>query len=369
MPRLPDLDRTLAVTRAIASAPTAPWHEHRALGRIHGELTALGLAPRRDRYGQLTARVAGGTAKRPLAIVAHTDHPGFEVIEARGATGRVRVLGGLAPRCFDDPVAVEIHHDDGRAPLRGVLDDYVRQPDALHNSSGTLRIEAESALSVGMWAVLDLPAFARDGDRLQLRAADDLAGCAMAVLTVAALAHETRAFDLHLLFTRGEETGLYGARIAAEDGTLPREAIVVSVEASRELPSAQAGRGIVVRTGDRMNTFSNEAERALRVAQERVDAGGVATQRALLTGGTCEASAFVRAGYLATGVALPDVNYHNEGSDGRFAPELVHLADIRSGVALLAEAAVTAAEDAEESWWTRGQHVPDAVRKLLAKGP
>ena len=127
----------------------------------------------------------------------------------------------------------------------------------------------------------------------------------------------------------------------------------------------RAGDGAVVRTGDLMNTFSNEAERALRVAQERLALTGIRTQRALLTGGTCEASAFVRLGWLATGIALPNVNYHNAGAADRFLPEIVRLSDVRSAVALLAEAAVAAAEDAAESWWHDNRSVPDEIRRLM----
>lgn len=365
MVRLPDAERCVTTVRAIASAPTIPMHEGRALAAIRAELLRIGITPTTDRWGQLHARVASGDPRRPLALVAHTDHPGFEVVEAKGTTGRVRVRGGLQPRLLARPVAVVVHHDDGRAPVHAVLDDYVAAPDLPNTSQGHLRIAAEGALEPEMWAVLDLPAFAREGDELRLRAADDLAGCALAVETLAALASETRPHDVRVLFSRAEETGLFGARLAAGDGSIPREAFVVSIEASQELPHVRAGDGAVVRTGDLMNTFSNEAERALRVAQERLALTGIRTQRALLTGGTCEASAFVRLGWLATGIALPNVNYHNAGAADRFLPEIVRLSDLRSGVALLAEAAVAAAEDAVESWWPGEQVVPDDIKRLM----
>src|SRR3989442_1131755 len=117
-------------------------------------------------------------------------------------------------------------------------------------------------------------------------AADDLAGCALIVQVLLELRDEPAPHDVHAIFTRAEETGLYGARLAAEDGLLPRDAYVVSVEASRALPGAESGRGIVVRAGDLHNTFSNEAERYLRVARGRRAERGVPSQRALLAGGT-----------------------------------------------------------------------------------
>jgi len=124
-----------------------------------------------------------------------------------------------------------------------------------------------------------------------------------------------------------------------------------------------------VRAGDYHNTFSNEAERYLRVAQERLAERGIATQRALLPGGTCEASAFVRLGWTATGIALPNTGYHNAGPGGRLVAEMVRLEDLVSGVALAAEAAVAAGEDAVESWWPEARLVPAEIRARLARQP
>lgn len=72
-------------------------------------------------------------------------------------------------------------------------------------------------------------------------------------------------------------------------------------------------------------------------------------------------------GFATTAIALPNVNYHNRGGGERFAPEIVRLSDVRSGVALLAEALRAVADDARESWWSYAGPVPDGVRELLRK--
>ncbi len=364
VPLLPDVAETLATLEAIGSQPTVPFHEHAAIHAIRERIEALGIETRNDRYGQLYARLARGDAKRALVLIAHTDHPGFVVSDAHGQEGRVRVSGGLRPGCFGRPVGVQVHDDGGSAPVRAVVDDYVDDPDIPNNSPGHARIRADAPLRVGQWAVLDLPGLAVRGDELRMRAADDLAGCALIVLALGLLRAERRPFDVHAAFTRAEETGLFGARLIAEDGLIPRDAYVVSLEAS-SARFAPAGEGIVVRTGDLHNTFSNDAERYLRVAQEELALAGIPTQRRLLQGGTCEASAFVRLGWTATGVALPNVNYHNDPEDGTFAPEIVHLGDVLGGVALLAQAAVAAGADASEAWWPSARRVPDEVRRAL----
>jgi endoglucanase len=368
MPRsfMPDIDTTLATIKRVASAPTAPYHEFRALRAIRRELERNALAVHEDAYGQVSARVTRGHAKRGLALIAHTDHPAFEITEAKGHEGRARILGGLYAEFFASTVPVLVYDDAESAPFAATLDDHVPAPDAVNNSPGHCRIRGVAELRTGQWAVMDLPPFVVSGDELHLRAADDLALCAVVVLVLAALRDDPRPHDVRAVFTRGEESGLFGARLVAEDGLLPRDVVIVSLEASRALPHAAPGRGVVVRAGDVYNTFDNHAERFLRVAREELTAAGIATQRALLTGGTCESSAFVRMGWSATGIAVPNVNYHNQGEQTHtFTPEIVRLSDLRSAVALLVEAAAAAGVDADESWWPDVKVVPRQIRDLL----
>ena len=368
MTRSLDPGQVLAVLRRIAAPPTAPYHEWAVLDAIRAELEGAGIATRTDAFGQVHARVSAGEAKRALVFAAHTDHPAFEIIEASGRTGKARVLGGFRQRVFPSEVAVTVHTDaDASASFAGILTDPATDVAPLHNSTTVCRIRADRPLAVGQFAMLDLPAADVAGDEIRMRAADDLAGCALIVQVLQGLRDERAPHDVHAIFTRAEETGLYGARLAAEDQLLPRDAYVVSVEASRALPGAEVGRGIVVRAGDLHNTFSNEAERYLRVARERLAERGIPTQRALLVGGTCEASSFVRLGWTATGIALPNVNYHNAASDGGFAPEIVSLSDLLSGISLGIEASLAAGDDADESWWPDVRVTPDEIRDLLSR--
>jgi putative aminopeptidase FrvX len=121
-----------------------------------------------------------------------------------------------------------------------------------------------------------------------------------------------------------------------------------------------------VRPGDVYNTFSNDGERFLRVARERLAEAGIPTQRALLTGGTCESSAFVRMGWTTTAIALPNVNYHNQTEEhDRFVPEIVRLSDLRGAVALLVEGATAAGADEDESWWPDVRNVPADMRARM----
>ena len=94
-------------------------------------------------------------------------------------------------------------------------------------------------------AVFDLPDFELDGEYIRMRAVDDLAGCASALAAMARLVRsgEQPEGDVYTLFTRAEEVGLVGARLAADAGLLPSGTLIVSAESSRTLPGAEQGRG------------------------------------------------------------------------------------------------------------------------------
>lgn len=362
---LPDTDRMLETLRAIA-LPTAPYHEHRVLAAIRAQLDRDGIKNGVDQYGQVLAHVRRGRAQQ-IVFVAHTDHTAFEIISATGRTGRARVLGGFRGRMLSEPVRVRVYDDTGGGPIAARLGPVEIDPDLVHNSVGTAPIEADAEIAAGQFAVLDLTDLEIAGGEIRMCAADDLAGCTLILSALAELAKGDDPIDVIGAFTRAEETGLYGARLLVEDGSIARDAVVVSIEASRALPNAPAGGGVVVRPGDLYNTFSNDGERYLRVAAERLAERGVATQRALLTGGTCEASTFVIHGFTTTAMALPNVNYHDLGPDERPAPEIVRISDLESGVALAVEAARAASGDARERWWDSAGPVPDEIRTILRR--
>ena len=98
-------------------------------------------------------------------------------------------------------------------------------------------------------------------------------------------------------------------------------------------------------------------------------ARGVAVVRARRAGGTCEAAALGRLGWTATGIALPNVGYHNADAADRFVPEIIDRDDYLSAILLLAEAALAAGSDESESWWPDVQVVPPEISARLAPLP
>ena len=236
-----------------------------------------------------------------------------------------------------------------------------------------LQLNVDVELDLPAAVVFDLPGFAIEDGFIRMRAADDLAGCAAIFAALERLSQDKALADFYAVFTRAEEGGLFGARLMAEAGTLPKNAIVVSVESSPIIPGVAQGDGPVIRTGDRVYTFDADAEQALIVAQSRLQARDAAfkAQRQLMSGGGCEATAFAVFGYSVTGLAFPLGNWHNATAsipdpDGGVDYEYISVADYLGGAALIAEAAVSTAGRGDSPTRRRIREIPDDVRERMA---
>ena len=218
--------------------------------------------------------------------------------------------------------------------------------------------------------LFDLADFQMDGDLILMRALDDLAGCAAALAALSLLSSRSGLGDVYGVFTRAEEVGLVGARLLAEAGTLPSDTLVVSLEASRTLPGAAIGGGPVIRVGDASLTFDADAEAVLVSGREELmeAAPGFEAQRQLMSGGTCEASAFRYHGYRTTGVAFPLGNYHNGTPLGGVAEEYIHVDDFVGGVELIVRAAQCVSRRLECRPWRRMADLSQEHRGRLEAG-
>ncbi len=213
----------------------------------------------------------------------------------------------------------------GETPVRqflgGVPDSY------LEANRGHVR-------DFGSFAMWDLPECeVRDGC-IYSRACDDLIGCAVIVALLQALEQADFAGECYGLFTRAEEVGFGGAIEMARAGWLRDAGVtVISLETSSERPPAKMGAGPIIRVGDKQSIFDHNVTAELVAAAAELN---IAAQRCLMSGGTCEATAFrlydVRCGAMC--VALG--NYHNCGPDNRIEPEFVSLDDVEGLVALCA---------------------------------
>ena len=283
-------ERLLEIAQVVLSCPTAPFHEAAVRSAIAG---LLGSHPqvewREDAFGNGIAHYRGTRPDRPAryALCAHLDHPAWVRPPSANAGERV-FLGGVPANYLEK----------NRARTR----------------------------DFGDFAMWDLPAFeSRDG-RIYSRACDDLMGCVAIVATLERLCAEGAPCDFYGLFTRAEEVGFAGAIELARSGWLAREHVtVISLETSSERPPAKMGDGPILRVGDKTSIFDHVVTAELAAAAEEA---GITVQRCLMSGGSCEATAFRLYGVRCGALCVALGNYHNCGPDERIEAEFVSLDDV-----------------------------------------
>ena len=323
---------SLEVLQAILSQPTSPFHEERVAAQVIGFLREWEVPYTVDDAGNIVAHYSRGACEHPLVLMAHMDHPAFTVIGEGGPDGAhftAMLEGGVAARYFEQPVAVRIFssQDHRGAGVKGRVSGYAKGPGA-RELQLFVQVEAPEQVQQGDFGIWDLADYELRDDFVHGRAIDDLVGCAEMLLTLQRAAREAWNTEIYAVFTRAEEVGLVGAYAALERGSVPRQGVVVSLEASPLLPGVAHGAGPIIRSGDRRATFCQDAEALLIAAAKAIGAvpGPAApgqepapdahkVQRHLMNGGSCEGSAAVLLGYLATGMSIPLGNYHNMGPD------------------------------------------------------
>ena len=360
--------RAVDILRELGSRPAVPFFEDGPAHYVQETLCALDLAFQRDAFGNIVTHYdkRSDSSNAPIAFVAHMDHPGFEIIEQTADGYTARALGGVPAASLACPTPVLVLTPDGRR-----LSAEITPRDGPERLV-TVRLKSDAALVPPVPVVFDLPDFVLDGDTIRMRALDDLAGCGSILAALERVVTDSAEADIYGVFTRAEEGGLYGARLLAESGMLPKETLIVSVEASAVIPGVAQGQGPVVRTGDATYTFDAEAEQVLTEAVRRIKKRlpEFRSQRQLMSSGTCEATAFAVFGYRATGLAFPLGNYHNATTrisdpDGGVAAEYIRLSDYLGGVELIAEAARGVSRGGASLVRERLGTVPEEVRRRM----
>ena len=295
--------KLLSLLRQVMETPTAPFHEYHMAATIRSLLAPLPhVTLDEDSFGNLIVRYQRGRKPAKLAFAAHLDHPGWVKNAQDPENGEPEFLGGV-PKDRLEKCAVKWFGD------------------------------------FGMW---DLPAYELTKDGLiRSRACDDLIGC----VEIVALFHELERLEAEAtcygLFTRAEEVGFIGAVQLAKKWPLPKGVRFVSLETSAPRGGAEMGKGPVVRVGDRLSVFDDA------VTAELLDAATaekIEVQRALLDGGSCEATATQLWGIPSAAMSVILGNYHNCDPDGGIDVEYVSLADVKALIKLITATVIRMAE-------------------------
>jgi putative aminopeptidase FrvX len=342
------------IAERLMRCPAAPYHEHGPRAAAEAVCAEHGLDCRRDEFGNLAVTWKHGRKQRPLVLAAHLDHPGFHIVRPAGRNRwAAEFRGGVPEAYFKSGLAVRLMPGAVPAKLTKKL-------------TGKKRFELTAASSVAeppKFAVWELEDFKRRGERIHGRACDDLIGCATILAVLIELKRKRAAVQVLGLLSRAEEVGFHGVLAAASGKLLPAKALVISLETSREMPPAKMGRGVILRVGDRSSIFDSAAMRFLgEVAngRQRRDSK-FAFQRALMSGGTCEATAFQEFGYQTGAVCVALGNYHNCEKRGRIAAEYVDLGDVTGMACLLLECARKM-----KAYGRMSERLPQRLRRLAA---
>ncbi len=341
---------TWTLLSTLCALPTAPLLEQAPATFILRWLQQLGLPTRTDRYGNIICSIDGTSDTTPIAFVVHLDHPAFAVISQGDKTITTVIRGGLAPTIILPATSVRLYDREYHYTPAYILQEIAQGTQRLV----TLQPQATNDNHKWLFATLDLPEPYIYQGHAFLPAADDLAQASALLLLAERLVKHQPKHSTTFLFTRAEEIGLVGAYLTARTRTLPLTTCVVSLECSRALPGAELGKGPVIRVGDAGQSFSPASEALLMQARDLLQKQhpNAMVQRQLMSGGFCEASAFLSQGYTAGGLALPLEGYHNCGPEGTLTSERIALSDLECEIDLC-EQLVHSRDDAPSARFSR----------------
>jgi endoglucanase len=274
------------------------------------------------------------------------DHPGFEVLTA-GRQTRARLLGGVLPETLRGAPVV-FHRQPERpvphplqpfaAGIRGRIQHvHTRKIAAARRPEVTVDLQLEDEVGIGDFGYFDFAGVDIRGDRLHSKAHDNLMSCVLILATMDRLRRQRSEANLLGVFTRAEEVGFVGAGGVLRSAALRPSRPLVVLECSKAFGAVRLGEGPVLRVGDRMTCFDPWMDLWLgqEAATLQKSRRSFRFQRALMTGGACEASLFQLHERRVGALAMPLLNYHNMTDDGRIGPEIVDLRDFDNAVLFL----------------------------------
>ena len=308
--------------------PAAPYHEHAVRAEVAKICDEHGLKYRQDAFGNLLIEIPSNSRGRPLVLAAHMDHPGFEIVKF-ASTRRVlaRFHGGVADSYFRPGVRLRLMPGNVAAKL-----------EARQGEERVFAVKAKKVMeSLPRFAVWELENFAVRNGRIYGRSCDDLIGVAAVLATMIELKRASKRAHVIGAISRAEEVGFHGALALATMRELPANSLIISLETSRELPGVKMGQGVIVRIGDRTSIFDSDASRFLMETAARLKTrnGEFSFQRGLMSGGTCEATAYQEFGFQTAALCVALGNYHNCAAQNKIKAEYVSITDALSMVDLL----------------------------------
>lgn len=301
----------LSIAENFLQLPTAPFREYNIRNFICDFCNGRNIPFKQDDYGNIIISYGKKSTanKNKLAFVAHMDHPGL-IVEKNSRDNHCTALfyGGWDPTEFK-AAPIMIFSKKGLK----ICGNAIKWEKSNKKKAWRAFIEVDGPVHTGDIGMWDFKPYRVSGDYLYSRSCDDGIGC---VLLLAILDHfltnkDQSAFTL--LFTSAEEAGLHGAKFICANKLLAKGLIPISLETSRELPSAKIGDGVIIRVGDSRSIFTPDITDTIVQIARKIKSHNESFlyQRKLMDGGQCEASVFYSFGYKTGALCIPLGNYHN----------------------------------------------------------
>lgn len=344
------------ILQELCSIPTAPFVERDVVEYVRGFVRQHPrLRLKEDEHGNLLLELPGKIRGGPRWVfTAHMDHPGFVAEKMLdGRTLRAFFRGGVKAEFFKGSRVR--FFDDGRE-VTGIVQDFTVGKDRGYPERAVIRVAEPVAKGcAGTW---DQGEGRVKNGKFYSRVCDDLAGAAAALTMLAELANRPPVATVAVLLTRAEEEGFIGAIAASIKPKLLRKSDrLVAIECSAMQPYAPQGKGAIIRVGDKTSVFNSDLTYFITqkaVALQKKDKT-FQYQRALMPGGTCEATVYDIYGFAAASICVALGNYHNmDVARKKIGPEYIDLNDWQSMVQLFLQIARTG-------------HVYEPGHKLLKK--
>jgi putative aminopeptidase FrvX len=333
------------ILHELCSLPTAPFAEGRVAAYVEAFVARRPrLKLRRDRFGNVLIELPGRVRSRQprWVFAAHMDHPGMlarRMIDAR--TLEADFHGGVLR---EYAAGAKVRFFDGQEQVRGRIESAIAGRDGRYTKRVTVRMSRP--VPAGALGMFDQGEGRARGRRFYSRVCDNLAGAAAALGMLEALHRRPPIAPVAVLLTRGEEAGFVGAIAACLHPTLLKKTDrMVIIECSAQQPYAPQGEGAIIRVGDRTSIFNSDLTYFItqQAGQLALKDESFRYQRALMPGGTCEATVYDVYGFVASSICIALGNYHNMTPvRGKIGPEYVDLQDWRNMLRLFVHLARSA---------------------------
>jgi endoglucanase len=331
----------------VCSIPTAPFAEQYVVRYVEDFVAARrGLMLSRDEAGNLLLELRGKSRGRGprWVFAAHMDHPGFvarRMVDAKTLEADFR---GWVHIDYVRGTRVRFFEADG-SEVPGVVTEVTGTRHDNLQVPARVRVKVSRTVSKGVPGMFDLGAGRIRGKKFWSRGVDDQGGMASALAMLDAFLAKpaASAAGVAVLLTRAEEEAFIGAIAAVLKPKLLRKSDrIIAIECSAEQPYARQGDGVIIRVGDKTSIFNSSLTYFLTRQAEALAKKDKSFkfQRALMPGGTCEATVYDAWGYTAAAVCVPLGNYHNmDRSKKRIAAEYIDVRDWTNMVKLFVQLA------------------------------